>query len=423
MAKINVYARTNKKDPAGSVPLMIVVRHKNQRAMLTLGFRVPAKDWNERRSEVRKTCPEHVHYNRRISEVLAVGRDQLARFVTSGKSFRAADVRDAVRAELGGGHQKSDKGFLEYADGLLKGYMDRGQIATYRAYRTTVKKLRNFTRQSTGRTRLEFGEITSAFVRGFQTYMVADLGNKTNTVHKCMTSFRTMLYFAIKDGLFPQSENPFFQIRLKKEKAQKEKLSLEEMRIIEDLELEPGSLIWDVQQWFLFAFYAGGMRFSDVAKLRREYVREVESPDGGVEYKVFYRMKKTKDVHPVLLVDQAVKIMDRYGFQEKGPGDLVFPILAGVDISSELKLHNAIGSKNALVNKYVKKIQKRASIETRLSFHLSRHSIAFYLKDKGYDIYTIRDILGHSSVTVTEHYLSGFMDSSTDEAMRSLAGS
>ena len=140
----------------------------------------------------------------------------------------------------------------------------------------------------------------------------------------------------------------------------------------------------------------------------------------GGELRVFYRMQKTKDLHGVLLVAPARAMLEAAGWSEKKPDDLIFPILKGYDLSTPHKQHNAISSRNVLVNKYLKKIQQRAGAETNLSFHIARHSIAAYLYEQGYDIYTIKEVLGHANVRITEEYLRGFRHSHTDEAMRSL---
>ncbi len=50
-----------------------------------------------------------------------------------------------------------------------------------------------------------------------------------------------------------------------------------------------------------------------------------------------------------------------------------------------------------------KKAQKKCT-RHKYSFHTLRHAYATYLRDKGVDIYTISDLLGHSQVTTTQIY-------------------
>ena len=48
--------------------------------------------------------------------------------------------------------------------------------------------------------------------------------------------------------------------------------------------------------------------------------------------------------------------------------------------------------------------QTKKIIRHKYYFHTLRHSYATYLRDKGVDIYTISDLLGHSQVTTTQIY-------------------
>jgi integrase len=75
----------------------------------------------------------------------------------------------------------------------------------------------------------------------------------------------------------------------------------------------------------------------------------------------------------------------------------------------------AIESRNAYVNRRLKKVQREAGIETNLTFHLARHSAAWMLYREFGDIYKVKRILGHSRVEVTEKYLRGFPDTEMDE--------
>lgn len=45
-----------------------------------------------------------------------------------------------------------------------------------------------------------------------------------------------------------------------------------------------------------------------------------------------------------------------------------------------------------------------AGINVRITFHCLRHSYASFLVQKGVSIYVVKDLLGHSSTTVTERY-------------------
>ena len=174
--------------------------------------------------------------------------------------------------------------------------------------------------------------------------------------------------------------------------------------------------------WVL-ALYAGGMRFSDVATLQRQHV--TRSPAG--EFRVAYRMKKTKGITSLRLAPPGAAIMERIWMERQlgdaSPKTWVLPLLDHYDTSTPKKTFNAVASQNALMNRRLKAVQAAAEeglgrkMAAPLTFHLARHSLAGRLLEMGWDVYDIKAALGHANVRVTEEYLRGFGRPDLDERM------
>lgn len=412
MAKVSLSLWEDKRSPSHEAPVYVVVRHRGKRATVATGITLLPRDWNEGKQEVRKTQRHAAQLNGRLQQLVAEAQAAIAGTIAAGREPWPAVIKAHLEAYLGRDQvPEAPACFLAYGDALLESYKVRGQISTYKAYQTALKKLRAFWKPSV----LPFEEITPELLRRFQSHLIKRYENRTNTVHKNLTSIRALLRQAQRDGLLSYAHRPFDAIRLTKERTVKEKLTTEEVRRIHALDLEPGSLLCLVRDCWMFAFFAGGMRFADVATLQRRHLL-VE----GEEVRSLYRMGKTKNVHGVLLVEQAIMILDRYGWREKAADDLVFPLLQGYDLSTPISRRRAIEARNALANKYLKKLQRLAKIETNLTFHLSRHSMAGYLLEQGSDLLTIQKVLGHETAQQTEHYLAGFKGKGPDAVMRSI---
>ncbi|WP_300860274.1 tyrosine-type recombinase/integrase [uncultured Duncaniella sp.] len=84
------------------------------------------------------------------------------------------------------------------------------------------------------------------------------------------------------------------------------------------------------------------------------------------------------------------------------------------------KMYQDVSSKNALINKYLKKIAEQAEIEKPLSMHISRHSFAHIAQESGAESSAIKNILGHSNLATTERYMGSFDTSKTDETLRNV---
>ena len=72
-------------------------------------------------------------------------------------------------------------------------------------------------------------------------------------------------------------------------------------------------------------------------------------------------------------------------------------------------------------SKRFKRACKAAEIDKSIHFHSLRHSFASNLAQKGVNLYTIKELLGHSSITTTEIYSHLNMDS-LKEAIETLNG-
>lgn len=438
MAKVTIKMSVSEKRAGGEAPLYVVARHQDARAKLSTGITLRPRDWNDKAGEVRKTHPQHVRLNRHVQSLLSEAQDELADLVLDGprrgERVTATVIRDRVRARIGDVPEalvEAPVDFLAFTREVVDGYRDRGQFGTWEVYSAALGKLAAFWTRESGRAALPFEDVTPGLLRRFHAHLLrpeleGGVGNGPNTAHKAFTSLSRFYKQALDEGVAPFGPNPFKQVKVRKVPVQKKKLTIDEVRALASADLgDADGLLNRVREWWLFAFYSGGMRFSDVALLERQHLVTSIGP-GGEEVRVNYQMKKTGDLHSLLLVPEAVAILDRRGWRSKGPRELVFEILDGYDLSTPEARHSAIGSRNALANKYLHKVSARAKIHDgagkprRIGFHLSRHSLAGYLLESGVDVHTIQQVLRHSSVKQTEVYLAGFSRSTADDVMREI---
>ncbi|MEM6783499.1 MAG: site-specific integrase [Bacteroidota bacterium] len=413
MATVTPVLRTDKRDKRGRCPIWLRLSDRDGTRYLSLGEKVLPFQWNKKKRRVRKGHPDADLLNELIAARLTEARAEILRLKIARTYATADHLKDALAED-----QAAD--FFEATRAHLADLEKRGQVARLRRLRAVLGKLERFAGSP-----LPFDRITTALLTDFETHCLTELGNKQSSVATNLRDLRALYNHAVKRGLADEANSPFRHFTIKKgARPERAKLSYAEIQAIEALDLEAETLIWHVRNYFLFAFYCAGIRFSDVATMTQgRVIGGTDEAGNPTADRLQFRASKTKKVQSVKITPPARRILDRAdGDAKRDPEAFVFPMLDGYDLSTPAKLLSARGSQNALVNKYLKKIAEAAGIETALSFHIARHSFADVARTSGWSIYDIKNALQHGGIEETERYLKGFDADALDARMDDLFG-
>jgi integrase len=249
-------------------------------------------------------------------------------------------------------------------------HSDRRESTKENLY-TTITVLQEF------RPGLDFKDITYTFLKDFEVYLRGK-GNGINTVAKHLRQLRTLVNEAINQGYIHADAYPFRKFKIKQEKGRHEFLTPDELRKLENLEVNDRKLR-HVLDAFLFCCYVG-LRFSDFCQLTpANFIRvngkrwlHFKSIKTGIELRL--------PLH-LLFEGKALTILDRYCIAEFA----------------------SLGS-NSEVNKCLAQIADMARIKKHVTYHTARHTCATLLIHQGVPITTVQKLLGHTSVKTTEIY-------------------
>lgn len=323
--------------------------------------------------------------------------------------------------------------FLAFARERAQMIYDNGGWRNWRKYCGLINKLDAF-RKKRRMADITVADMTVELLTRFDNFLHKWENEREpgkllhpNTIEVQFNILRTLVHRAIEVGIMEASKDPFLVFKYKGVKTIKEKLDDSEMERIIALELEEGSLIWHCKNYFLFSYYCAGIRAADLIQLRWGNVT--------VSGRLHYQMGKNHKERDLLLVEQAIEILRHYQREDAKATDYIFPLLsndaeyAGYVTQADKdrmrpelrhKMYQDISSKNALINKYLKKIAEKAEIEKPLSMHISRHSFAHIAQESGAESSAIKNILGHSNLATTERYMGSFDTSKTDETLRNV---
>lgn len=424
MAKLAVVARPPKG--GSGAPLYIRISHQNSTRYVSLGLIVEPKHWNARVGEVRKTLRDYNKINAFLQDRLSRAQGALVELQTRGEAFSPVELKEAVETAVRSEEKPPEEDYIRYAYGLADDYQRHGKLGTADNHRIVLRKLEAFLKKTQRRTTLPFDDLTPELLRRFQSFLATEYGNSQNTIAKNLKDIRASVYTAIREGKLDQGSNPFFHVKIKEERTRKQALTLEELRRLETLEFKwgrhggrrPGALrsplLKEVRDIFVFAVYAQGMRWADVAMLDWKAIRT--QPDGSV--RLGYTMRKNKKFVEMLLPGPAVQLLDQYRHRKDAGESRIFPALDGESMETKDEVRKALGRKLALYNKSLKSLAKRAEIDTRVTFHIARHSFANIALELGFDVRDLNAALQHGTLRTTEIYIEDLKQSKLDEKMR-----
>lgn len=354
------------------------------------------------------------HINSVISNMIGEIGDISQKLKINNESLKVGNIKAKISPEKGGDQKKN---FIVYGEYMRDKYIKSGSLLTAKRYTMVLNKLSEYI----GKLKLDFETIDLKFLQQYEAHLFSKQQKgekvfqyKINTVNNHFKTIKAIFFNAMKEGLVDANKNPFFFFKLKAESnVKKEKLSVEEIIAIEKLQLDEHSLIWNVRNYFLFSFYCAGIRISDLIQLKWSNITK----DGRIEYK----MDKTGGYKSIVLIPKAEQILQKYKKSKVKQTDFVFPILdERVDLTVTRNLYNQLSAKTALINKYLKKVAAKAEIDKPLTTHIARHSFSDIARKKGANLYDISKMLGHSSIKITEAYLSNFDQESQDASLKNV---
>ena len=430
MAKFN-FVLNNKPSKSGKYAIMLRITIKKDRAFMVSGVELksPTNFLPDGKNDswVHSRESDYKKMNKKLKELKDSASETYDELVKLHDVVTSSMVIEKIKPTS---DTEKTNSFMAYAKNRMADILNAGGFRNWKKYNCFFIKLEGFLKHESKKD-LMFDEITPTFLSRFEAYLHTLTNERNpekmlhpNYIQVIMKSFRAMYKAAIDEERVehPISMKAFATSHIDTEK---EKLDLHEIGLIEALELEEGSLIWHCRNAFLFSFYCAGIRAGDLLQLRWCNI----TANG----RLVYQMGKNHKVRDLVLVEQAKAILELYRKAISKATDFIFPFMDAskpyssaitqedrdtLPIELKKRMLNDMAAKNALLNKYLKKIAEMADIEKKLSMHISRHSFAKVAKEEGTDNLHLKKLLAHSSIKVTETYMGSFDTKKTDEALQ-----
>lgn len=270
--------------------------------------------------------------------------------------------------------------FIDYLS-LEKSYSPN----TINAYYKDLKDFENFSKSNFDNINIE--ESNYSIIRSWIVELV-NIGNSNRTVNRKISSLKSFFKFLIKTDSIKIS--PLDQhMPLKQKKKIQVPFSKEEISSLLDSDYFPDSYKGLLQKTIISFFYFTGVRRVELIELKES---NLDLKSGVV--KVLGKRNKERIIPLLpkiknLLVEY---ISERNNIIPKLKYDLVFQSNKGFKLSEKY------------VYRTVSEYFKLVSSKTKKAPHVLRHSFATHLINEGADINSVKELLGHASLSATQIY-------------------
>ena len=254
---------------------------------------------------------------------------------------------------------------------------------------------------------LTFAQLSPDMIEEYEAWL-ANRGLMQNTIRFYLRTLHTLLYKAIDEGVLSDGNKLFSRVRLAYVPTTKRAISAGDVRNIQQLELESGSIMAFARDLFMFSFYTRGMSFVDIAYLKKKDLKN------GL---LSYCRKKTNQQITIAWEQELQEIIDRYSAQTENT-PYMLPIIKNTEETEYVQYKRV----QVNVNRALKRIGTMAGLKLPVTMYVARHSWASIARDMDISISVISEGMGHQSCKTTQIYLDTLDTSKINEANRKIIG-
>ena len=184
---------------------------------------------------IRSSNPDHVGINKHIEAKINQAKDAITELEDEGRLINARTIK-AKMLEF------KTHDFYKYVENDLKEFQKNGNIGTYKKYKAVVQSIKDFTKTEA----LSFEEIDTVFLNRYQADL-QDNRKEQTTIHGYLSKIRSIFNKAIREGQIQINDNPFINYKIKQGTPRKDRLNIQEIEKIEELDYPENTLIWHVR--------------------------------------------------------------------------------------------------------------------------------------------------------------------------------
>lgn len=414
--------RTSKTpDMQQAYPIFLYYYCNGKQIRGNVGFTAKIADWNRNTGELRASYgSDYKKRNDYLHKLVKRVDGCIFDYVEKNGHITSFAIKRFISGDNTLLREDRGIGFLDYAREVMKKKYDHKKIrvATYKNGLTNINQIEKFLKSRENKDGDFFiGDITEGIVRDFLLWEL-NRGRKQDTVEKYLGTISKVCAYASEHGLLPKTvSQAIADIELGQSIGDDTAKSIKyltgkELGRLAHLDKSALSKRQaEIVDMFFFSFYACGLRISDIITLRW----------CDIDFEKMEMVKtqvKTRSRCIIPLVDEALKILEEWKDKHKV---FVFGQMPdNFDLADEEELRIRRNSITASINKSLKKISEIAQIDKNVTFHKARHSWAVFALEQEMPISMLSELMGHSSVEITEKVYARWTEDDKEKTVRKL---
>jgi site-specific recombinase XerD len=423
MGTIRNTLRIDKALKTGKCPIDLIYQVAGQRKFFRTDVKLYPQSWDAEtqkaiyldKKNAKKLLPalnydllptsrEIEDANSRLYELSVLITEIETRFKMDRVPFSSQMVIDKLNEQVKATTKKEVKSnvLFEFMEKYLADHKMSREPGSLSVYRALKNHLQNYCKLS-GR-KVTFENIDYSFFQSFQNYLIDRAGLNNTTVAKQLSTVKTFLNYARKQGVDVSMKYKDFKI--KRENLEVIALTNQEFETLFNMDLSGNKRLAQIRDVFCFAC-ATGLRYSDLNQLKPEHIKNEE---------IKLTVKKTKELLTIPLNSYSKAILRRYQ-------EMVRPL----PVISNQNMNYAVKElcKLAEIDEPVEIVRfrgvKREAITYKkyelISVHTGRKTFCTLSLEKGMSAEVVMSISGHKDyksfkryVKVTEEYKRVIME-------------
>ena len=387
--KVLFYLRKAKTNSRGLAPLTCRITLNKKRKEFSTGYFVLDKHWDASKQLIIAKTTELKSINTQLNQISQLFLQMFTTLLLEKEAFDVDDIYNRYK----GDNDRNVTYLLEFYVNYLKRMEQLIGIdmkrSTWKKHENAYLNLKGYIKSNHKGKDFKLQDIDLPFIKDYEFYLKTNRRFSQATINKVLQRLKKMFSFAIEQNEILQS--PFNGYRFNLLKKEVVYLTTEELKALEESKPTQPRLML-VKDLFVFCCYTG-LAFNEMANLKHS---NIEKGFDGKLWISLIREKTNKSVS-IPILPKANSILNQYSTES----DLVFPKLS-----------------NQKFNSYLKEIADIVGIEKNLTHHIARKTFAStVLLYNDVPIEIVSELLGHSSIKVTQESYAKLSNKKVSETM------